>query len=234
MLSRLKKGFTLIELLVVIAIIAILAAILFPVFARAREAARKSSCTSNLNQLGKAFLMYSTDNDEQWCQMWNGNATVDPTRVLNWPSATQPYIKNRQVLRCPSDPVRNCAVSYNGNNFLGQIADAAIVAPADCVILMDGYTGEGGNYSPTNAGTDGGLNADYTIWDATSRATRRDKNLPRHSMTNNMVFADGHCKSTKTLRYWEDNNTQARDALESAVPMDTMINQRAEWNWEIR
>src|SRR6184192_2919619 len=88
-----KRAFTLIELLVVIAIIAILAAILFPVFARAREAARKTSCASNLNQIGKAMLMYTQDYDE-----------ILPLYDANWsPTIIQPYIKNAQIVtKCPS------------------------------------------------------------------------------------------------------------------------------------
>ena len=94
------KGFTLIELLVVIAIIAILAAILFPVFARARENARKANCQSNLKQLAQATLMYAQDHDEthSW---WNRN--VSPSlSPLATPQAVYPYIKNNKAYNCPS------------------------------------------------------------------------------------------------------------------------------------
>lgn len=86
-----KTGFTLIEVLVVIAIISILAAILFPVFARARENARRTSCLSNQKQIGIAVMQYLQDHDERY--MHNHGRWVD---------AVQPYIKNRQVFRCPS------------------------------------------------------------------------------------------------------------------------------------
>src|SRR5512132_453119 len=88
-----RRGFTLIELLVVIAIIAILAAILFPVFAQAREKARQATCSSNLNQIGKAMLMYTQDYDE-----------VLPPYQTDWSTVViQPYIKNQQVVtQCPS------------------------------------------------------------------------------------------------------------------------------------
>jgi len=93
-----SKGFTLIELLVVIAIIAILAAILFPVFAQAREQARRITCTSNVKNFGLAFLMYNQDYDgtmPYWYQ-WAG------TNVYYWWEHVQPYLKNSQILMCPS------------------------------------------------------------------------------------------------------------------------------------
>lgn len=97
-MSGARKGFTLIELLVVIAIIAILAAILFPVFAQAREKARATSCLSNAKQLGLAVLMYAQDNDETYPMGCDNNWWA-----LNWATTTQPYIKNINILRCPSD-----------------------------------------------------------------------------------------------------------------------------------
>jgi len=94
------KGFTLIELLVVIAIIAILAAILFPVFARAREAARKTSCLSNLRQLGIASHMYAQDHDELMpCDYYACNSSTTHIRLVR---QIQPYINNMQILYCPS------------------------------------------------------------------------------------------------------------------------------------
>lgn len=95
-----KRGFTLIELLVVIAIIAILAAILFPVFARARESARKTSCLSNLKQLGLACHMYAQDWDELMpCDYYACNSSTTHARLVG---QILPYIKNRQVMYCPS------------------------------------------------------------------------------------------------------------------------------------
>lgn len=97
--SRQSKGFTLIELLVVIAIIAILAAILFPVFARAREQARKSACMSNLKQIGLGVMMYVQDNDESYpvCVF------VPPTgSFIYWYQVIAPYVNNTQVFVCPS------------------------------------------------------------------------------------------------------------------------------------
>jgi prepilin-type N-terminal cleavage/methylation domain-containing protein/prepilin-type processing-associated H-X9-DG protein len=102
MQTRRKNGFTLIELLVVIAIIAILAAILFPVFAKAREKARTATCQSNLRQVLQAMKMYSTDNEG-----WETPAFkyVDNRKYLYWwQDLLQPYYKNYASLVCPSDP----------------------------------------------------------------------------------------------------------------------------------
>jgi prepilin-type N-terminal cleavage/methylation domain-containing protein/prepilin-type processing-associated H-X9-DG protein len=100
-----RRGFTLIELLVVIAIIAILAAILFPVFARARESARKTSCLSNLKQLGLASHMYAQD----WDELFPVDAHIcNPHPVLV--GQLMPYMKNVQILYCPSAP--RVPVSY--------------------------------------------------------------------------------------------------------------------------
>jgi prepilin-type N-terminal cleavage/methylation domain-containing protein/prepilin-type processing-associated H-X9-DG protein len=100
-----KRGFTLIELLVVIAIIAILAAILFPVFARAREKARTISCLSNERQNGLGIVMYIQDYDEQFVP-WNVfTGQPFPNDRATWPLLIQPYLKNWQLMRCPSCPL---------------------------------------------------------------------------------------------------------------------------------
>ena len=106
-----KRGFTLIELLVVIAIIAILASILFPVFARARENARRSSCQSNLKQIGLGLLQYTQDFDERLtraCYAASGSCTDTSTgeqhadNKYKWMDAIYPYVKSEQVFVCPS------------------------------------------------------------------------------------------------------------------------------------
>jgi prepilin-type N-terminal cleavage/methylation domain-containing protein/prepilin-type processing-associated H-X9-DG protein len=148
-----KHGFTLIELLVVIAIIAILAAILFPVFARAREKARQTSCLSNLKQIGLSHQMYAQDYDEcftkyqgYWSSdLWDGAAGV------YWYDRLMPYMKNHQILYCPSDSDHDSATAggsaqaykcdYTYNQFIGQSGGAAMAqvgSPASCVIVTEG------------------------------------------------------------------------------------------------
>jgi prepilin-type N-terminal cleavage/methylation domain-containing protein/prepilin-type processing-associated H-X9-DG protein len=102
-------AFTLIELLVVIAIIAILAAILFPVFARARENARRTSCLSNLKQLGLSFAQYTQDYDEKLPPMVNANYQY-------WPFLVQPYMKSSQLFDCPSLPFVNNITATGGGS----------------------------------------------------------------------------------------------------------------------
>src|SRR3954469_4797518 len=101
-----RSGFTLIELLVVIAIIAILAAILFPVFAQAREKARMSACISNMRQIGSAFMMYAQDYDETFpYNRFHSSVGAGPEEEINsWRNAIAPYLKNVDVMACPSNP----------------------------------------------------------------------------------------------------------------------------------
>ena len=108
--KRLRTGFTLIELLVVIAIIAILAAILFPAFARARENARRASCQSNLKQIGLGVAQYSQDYDET---MPNGLPNSSNWSGFGWAGQIQPYVKSAQLFKCPSET--NGDVSYAWN-----------------------------------------------------------------------------------------------------------------------
>ncbi|MBW3638190.1 MAG: DUF1559 domain-containing protein [Armatimonadetes bacterium] len=122
-LPQAKNAFTLIELLVVIAIIAILAAILFPVFGRARENARRSSCQSNLKQIGLSVEQYKNDYDGYYPQAQS--ASTNP--ITSWPTRMQPYIKNEQVFVCPSgetEPFVATRLATNDRRFAG-VTDSA-------------------------------------------------------------------------------------------------------------
>lgn len=117
-----RGGFTLIELLVVIAIIAILASILFPVFSRAREKARESTCISNEKQIGAALMMYASDYDEEF-PLAASSSGDGPPGTLN--QIIEPYVKNSQVWRCPSDKDKAWqteGLSYDYGNGLYQYA----------------------------------------------------------------------------------------------------------------
>ncbi len=111
--SKTRLGFTLIELLVVIAIIAILAAILFPVFARARENARRSSCQSNLKQIGLGWLQYAQDYDELVVPGTTNGYTTGANYAFAWPVLIQPYTKSLQILVCPSKSDMSLGYTYN-------------------------------------------------------------------------------------------------------------------------
>ena len=159
-----RRGFTLIELLVVIAIIAILAAILFPVFARAREKARQASCQSNLKQIALASKMYGQDFDE--C-VAPGNMASGTTYYL-FSNLLQPYIKNTQVFICPSKSgswyggtppyacvqaqtvLSNYTVNYCASSGYAMLAEASFTKPAETIEYCDGQCP---NAQPTLATT---------------------------------------------------------------------------------
>jgi prepilin-type N-terminal cleavage/methylation domain-containing protein/prepilin-type processing-associated H-X9-DG protein len=124
-----RKAFTLIELLVVIAIIAILASILFPVFGRARENARRSSCQSNLKQIGIGLLQYSQDFDELVPRTWFGpDKDASGVGRYKWMDATYPYVKSEQIYNCPSDDSSATRATINKNALYkyhsGGVADS--------------------------------------------------------------------------------------------------------------
>ena len=127
-----RQGFTLIELLVVLAIIAILAAILFPVFARARENARKSNCQSNLKQIGLALRSYSQDYDERYpCYRFFDN--IDGL-TYSWRICLLPYVKNRDIFVCPS--ARNLNTFAQSTN---DRSDFGVSPAASGAFLTSGY-----------------------------------------------------------------------------------------------
>ncbi|MEN6546373.1 MAG: DUF1559 domain-containing protein [Armatimonadia bacterium] len=194
-----QRGFTLIELLVVIAIIAILAAILFPVFAKAREKARQSSCMSNMKQLGIGLLAYAQDYDETFCKMGStglwpdstlGNFAFDGTNHYHdWAVVILPYIKNTQVFVCPSASSTYLGCSYgmpaNGFNTAGAMVTTfgaavrmgTLVRPAESLIIGEKGSGGGERYI---------LSGQYYCC------------TDIHNEGMNITFADGHVKWMKS------------------------------------
>jgi prepilin-type N-terminal cleavage/methylation domain-containing protein/prepilin-type processing-associated H-X9-DG protein len=184
---RTRRGFTLIELLVVIAIIAILAAILFPVFARAREKARQTSCLNNVKQLTLGLIQYVQDYDEVFPHWRNFR---NPKGSVYWYEIVQPYVKNTQVQKCPSEPNRSLGYGYNCD-YIGYGSSTSISidhklaevnSPAETVWIMD--CGSACAYKPARWVPDV-TNALYlTYVDGASR----------HNGGANVGFVDGHAK----------------------------------------
>jgi len=197
------KGFTLIELLVVIAIIAILAAILFPVFARARENARRSSCQQNIRQIGLAIKQYLSDYDESFPQVSVLAVSGGSSYPWGWADAVQPYVRNTQLFQCPSDstqPPSGTATTVVGSdaaytdyfynaNLSGQ-NESALQYISNTVMVGDALSGDAtrnsnGNESATGTAAIIDL-ADTNVGAAT-----------RHLDGANYTFADGHVKWLK-------------------------------------
>jgi prepilin-type N-terminal cleavage/methylation domain-containing protein/prepilin-type processing-associated H-X9-DG protein len=178
--SRRNSAFTLIELLVVIAIIAILAAILFPVFAQAREKARSASCLSNFKQIGLACMMYSQDYDESYPRGWYDDTN---NRALTWRTVVQPYIKNGTAVtgesneedvaggiwRCPSTP-GNAINTISGHGsimvpptmsngaFFPSVNEVELTRPAQIILATETCL------DSNNTGTSQGFTEDWWAW----------------------------------------------------------------------
>ena len=214
--KRHRNGFTLIELLVVIAIIAILAAILFPVFAKAREAARATTCKSNLKQIGLAANMYKQDYDETLPFSVNGqnSFTWTGTGTTYWAYFYLPYTKNQQIWACPSAKDASCKYnSYGLSGFLDGsattpgIADAAVSDPSGTVFAHDSFESrmdDNGDMLKISSGFTENLKQSNDI--------RYKDEAWRHSDSCNILWYDGHVKSlVKSPQYPASIYTPASD-----------------------
>jgi prepilin-type N-terminal cleavage/methylation domain-containing protein/prepilin-type processing-associated H-X9-DG protein len=181
-----RKGFTLIELLVVIAIIAILAAILFPVFARAREKARQTSCLNNIKQISLGLHMYFQDYDERTLSYRH---ELPGDRSIKWQHMLEPYVKNSQLYLCPSGDRTygsgSIATAHYGWNYyyLFFKAIAEITKPAETIMIAEKQAGAWGGvvYPPRSES-----------WKTTYVDVNNRPAI--HSQGSNFGFCDGHAK----------------------------------------
>jgi prepilin-type N-terminal cleavage/methylation domain-containing protein/prepilin-type processing-associated H-X9-DG protein len=179
------RAFTLIELLVVIAIIALLAAILFPVFARARENARRASCSSNLKQIGLGILQYKQDYDERF--------PLDDTNDVNtvgWAYIIQPYVKSEQVFQCPSDN----SILPTGATTLARADQPGFTDYFYNGNLVTTLGGTGVAESQVQYASNTIMNGDYATSSADRQIVSVSLGSTRHLEGANYTFADGHVK----------------------------------------
>ena len=220
--NRLRKGFTLIELLVVIAIIAILAAILFPVFAKAREAARKSTCQSNLKQIGSGLMMYVQDFDERYPIIRGGNTAA----FADWRGAIYPYTKNTKIFICPSNDTNA------QNPYVGDCQNVTLAPGVPQVYMSYGFATINGNNPVANGfsyggGTPGALESmiqatadQLTVVESTTSCTdfcewcggsAGPNGQTAHSGVSNVLYADSHVKAGKWGNTMNNRNQWAFD-----------------------
>lgn len=211
-ISAKRNAFTLIELLVVIAIIAILAAILFPVFARARENARKSSCMSNLKQIGLGVMQYTQDYDEKYPLLSNGTDNTNMQR--NWGQMIFPYIKSTQVFACPSNGVVSSTsplMALNGGADpkipASYVANPRIMANLPNILCsLSSLTSSSQKIMVAESGDTYPATGWWDWTNANSWNGMASNSFRGHLAMGNFLFADGHVKSLKPINTMQPFN----------------------------
>lgn len=238
--SRSSHAFTLIELLVVIAVIAILAAILFPVFAQARERARSITCLSNLRQIGTATQMYLQDYDERlFFRASTASPSVSRTGAIvpnaaallpvYWWNALMPYIRNDAIFTCPSDRAPTASKDAQGNLTIRRsyIAIRAAEAlslsqveyPSEIMVFVDKWDQTAGaNPQPIGDSWIEPFNGDFDYYPTYQRMALAGD---RHAQGINGSFFDGHAKWLKGQQIGADANLTGC-SLVNAYPVADM------------
>jgi prepilin-type N-terminal cleavage/methylation domain-containing protein/prepilin-type processing-associated H-X9-DG protein len=251
-----KRGFTLIELLVVIAIIAILAAILFPVFARARENARRTSCLSNLKQVGLGFAQYLQDYDESYPPAFSWNSSTgapnqldaDPSRpsgyftinnastighYKSWMDAIHPYVKSVQIFVCPSAPTPYSFIIPNygySSAFGGYYTDSALYTP-NYGVFKPMHSAQVNRPAEVILSLDNNNNWGNIRALAPSAASALGTTeISPHLDGGNALFADGHAKwrAKASMIYGSAGN--CNPALYNQAPYNAYASCNTTWN----
>jgi prepilin-type N-terminal cleavage/methylation domain-containing protein len=209
-----KRGFTLIELLVVIAIIAILAAILFPVFQKVRENARRTACASNMKQIGLGLMQYTQDSDEYFPERYADRDPKD-NHLRSWKDSIYPYIKSMDVFKCPDNPSAQKLDQPDGQaNTVKGIFAAGYAMYLPDAFLSSKY-GHGASYPQLLAGIDQPSDSliivessfiypdvgTYLSYEEPVAATDKDAfpgpstmNSGHDKKAQNIIYMDGHVK----------------------------------------
>jgi prepilin-type N-terminal cleavage/methylation domain-containing protein/prepilin-type processing-associated H-X9-DG protein len=234
-----KRAFTLIELLVVIAIIAILAAILFPVFAQARERARMSACLSNMRQIGSSLMMYAQDYDETlpYIRFHGVGACPKGAQCYVWKNAIRPYLKNLDVLGCPSNPYSHTVPGLPGTepSKLGTNAEGWELEPEQRMPISYGMNSCAATWIPADDKSNKPgppTRLGQLVRPADTIMIAENQNLPYADILINWLWQQGRCNgifahSSKVANFiFYDGHVKSKKWLATVYPFNHN-------NWEL-